>query len=149
MEVFKVENYEREHGQGTFPAYRRLGSQSSQEVRRQLAGALGIAPTSSGTEVVRAVWDRSQPVEGADAENEDFDLCLVLDRLGLACTDKLYLNWHHYEDVDEMCAADVTAHFTDIWYPSSDDIDIFDQNMLWVVSITHYGAVRVTRLESG
>ncbi len=149
MGPIKIKNYEREHGPGTFPGCRPLDSRSLEEVRRQLTGALGIEATSSGREMLQVIQDRSELVEGADAENEDFDLGAVLKRLGLVYGDKLYLNWYRFDDVDEMCAADVIAHFSDIWYPASDDLEVFDRSMSWIVSITHFGAVMVIRMESG
>ncbi len=41
-----------------------------------------------------------------------------------------------------MKAEDLISTFSDIWYPSSDDLDIIDGTMQWIVSIDHNGTVR-------
>jgi len=119
-----------------------------QQLRLRLTEALGIPPTSSGREILQVVRDRSQPVDGVDAEAKEFDLGKVFDQLELSVSGNVFIDWYWYDEIDEMRAADVIACFDDIWYPSSDDIDVFDQSMDWVVSITHHGEVLVTRTRS-
>ncbi len=143
METFKIECFEREYGPGTFPWHKALDSRSAEEVRQQLARALGMDVASSGLEMLLVIQERSQFVEGVNAEDEDFDLRAVLEPFGLAHEGQFYLNWYRFDKVDVIGAADVIAHFSDIWYPSSDDIEIFDRSMSWVVSIAHYGVVSV------
>jgi hypothetical protein len=149
MDAVKIRNYEREHGPGTFPTCKGLDSRALQEIRRSLAAALGIESTASGNEILQAIIDRRQFVEGADAEAADFDLGKLLDRLGIPASGTFYINWHRYDEIDEMLVEDVIGHFSDIWYPSSDDIEVFDMSMSWVLSVTHYGAVGITRLMNG
>jgi len=36
---------------------------------------------------------------------------------------------------------DLFKFFSDIWYPSLDDIEIFDINLNWIISVRHYGDI--------
>ncbi|WP_234399978.1 hypothetical protein [Campylobacter concisus] len=36
---------------------------------------------------------------------------------------------------------DLSKFFSDIWYPSLNDIEIFDINLNWIISVRHYGAI--------
>ncbi len=38
--------------------------------------------------------------------------------------------------------------FSDIWYPSLDDIEIFDLNLNWIVSVRHYGGIYYVKLQN-
>jgi len=56
------------------------------------------------------------------------------------------LNWYRFDKIDELRFVDLCEKFEDIWYPSSDDLDIFDRNMNWLISIEHSGSIRVLRI---
>ena len=133
------------HGHGTFPAFKQLEARSSQDIRRRLAIALCMAPASPGYEIVREVLDRGELVDGVSADSEDFDLRAMMTELGLAWADSLYLNWSQYDHIDEVATEDMATHFSDIWYPSLDDLDIFDSSMAWILSVFHHGAVSILK----
>jgi hypothetical protein len=67
-------------------------------------------------------------------------------KAGVTSSETIFLNWYRYDDVDEMRLADVTKFFEDIWYPSSDDLDIFDESLRWILSIRHDGEVKYVNL---
>ncbi len=37
--------------------------------------------------------------------------------------------------------------FDDIWYPASDDIDLFDSTLDWILSVSHSGLIDLRRLD--
>ena len=37
-------------------------------------------------------------------------------------------------------------YFDDIWYPDSDDIDIFDQTLSWILTVLHNGDVKILQI---
>jgi hypothetical protein len=84
---------------------------------------------------------RSTVVGGESAEADTFDIVRLLQRLQLEMSETVLLNWHQYDDVDEMRAEDLRRHFDDIWYPSSDDLDIIDAGLGWIISVRHDGVV--------
>lgn len=45
------------------------------------------------------------------------------------------------------CSVDTLArNFNYIWYPSTDDVVIFDFQLRWIIVVFHYGVVRAMRL---
>jgi hypothetical protein len=149
MEAFNVENNEREHGRGSFIPYRPLDSYAAKELCQRLALSLDLDALTTGREVLQVIRDRGVLVEGVSAENETFDLGQLLAGLRLPLQEKLFLNWYRYDRIDEVGAEDLTAHFSDLWYPSVDDLDIFDRSVSWVLSVSHYGAVQFLKMGKG
>ena len=58
----------------------------------------------------------------------------------------VYINWRHFESLDEMAFVALAKYFDDIWYAGADDIDIFDDTLSWVLSVRHDGEVRALKL---
>jgi hypothetical protein len=54
-----------------------------------------------------------------------------------------HINWMHFDVVDKMKTVDFIKYFEYIWYPSSDDIDVIDENLNWIMLIDHEGGVRL------
>ena len=54
---------------------------------------------------------------------------------------QVYLNWYSFTDIDILNIIFLDKYFFDIWYPISDDIDIFDESLNWFLSIRHDGNV--------
>ncbi|HTB96571.1 MAG TPA: hypothetical protein VK716_06155 [Terracidiphilus sp.] len=140
MEAFKVQNFERVHGANSFPAFRSLAREETNHTLTQLKRGLGLPHDLSTEDVLHAVDRLSVLVEGVDASEVIFDLRAVLDRLGFSAT-KVLVNWGRFESMDEFETKDLCNFFTDIFYPSADDLEILDSNVAWLLSIRHHGAV--------
>jgi len=54
---------------------------------------------------------------------------------------EIYVNWYRFNDVDLFDIQDLDRCFYDIWFPFSDDIDLFDNSLDWMISIRHDGAI--------
>jgi hypothetical protein len=55
------------------------------------------------------------------------------------------VSWYRVDQIDEIAFDDLATWFDDIWYPNSDDLDICDDTLSWVVSINHEGDVNWIR----
>jgi hypothetical protein len=148
VEKYKKQNFERDHGQDTFIQFSSLDSRSALELRLLLARSLGLDPGTSGRDILQVVRDRGMTVECVSADSEAFDFGLLLTGLGLRPSEKLYLNWYRFDRIDVVYTKDMIASFSDIWYPSVDDLDIFDVSASWIISITHYGAVQFLKMNN-
>src|SRR5690606_8615576 len=82
---------------------------------------------------------------GISSEADDFDLALLLEKLKITPQEKVYLNWYRFDKIDEMLFRDLCEHFGDIWYHSSDDLEIFDPSFAWIASIGHHGGITYWR----
>jgi hypothetical protein len=82
---------------------------------------------------------------GVNSLSDDFRLSQVLWRLRILPPEYVFVNWYRFDDVDEIKFADLESHFTDIWYPSSDDIEVFDSSLKWLIAVSHDGSVGICR----
>ena len=142
MEEFKINHYERINGKGSFPSCRSLSEHESASVRERMAHSLGSCGKASGIEILQRLLAIGEEVGTVDACAGHFDLQKVFEKCGITCSEEVMINWYRFDRIDVIETQQMISHFDDIWYPSSDDIDIFDWSMRWVISIEHHGAVR-------
>jgi hypothetical protein len=146
MDAFKIKNYEARHGAGTFIRFRNLTTQDAEDVLRLLKQRMGLPEQIEAEAVVKAVRDRSINVEGFDPTDDTFDLKVVLKKLRFDLADKVLLNWYRFDRIDELRADDLCSSFTDIWYPSLDDVDILDPELEWLLLIEHDARIGALKL---
>lgn len=91
--------------------------------------------------------DKSVIVKDAEATKDSFSLKRLLSRLNLDDADNVLLNWHRFDNIDEIRTDDLCNMFSDIWYPSSGDLHIFNSNCDWILSIEHHGVISFLRFE--
>lgn len=147
MDTIKIKNFERDYGNGNFPTFQHLDTERLNLLQLGLLKILGIGLPVSGIELCREIYHRSITVEGSNACDENFNLYNLMSSLNLNISERVYINWYHFDDVDMMFTADLTRHLSDIWYPSSDDIEIIDYKLEWILSISHYGTIGYLRRE--
>lgn len=148
MDAFKVRNYEREFGVGTFVSFRHLSTEEADDLLHSLKLSLELPEDLDGLQVVRTISKNGIFVNEFDANQEDFDLKRIMNQINLNIADKVFVNWCRFDDIDELLSDDLFKRFSDIWYPSSDDIDVFDSSMNWILSIAHCGSVQVIKLRT-
>ena len=137
MEQIKIQNFEREYGPGNFFWFRTVPKPEALELLHRLRNRLLLPVHADALDVLKIIRDQSIRLEGLNAGHEKFDLRPTLDRL--RATDQVFLNWHHFNDLDEVRVDDLRDHFEYLWYPSSDDLEILDPELGWVLSIDHDG----------
>ena len=143
MEKFKIDNFSKESVGVPFPKFESLGSQECSDIRFQLCSRLSLPTDCTDVELAFLVDSLQTNLSGASVEKGSFDLESVLVSIGVTVCNDVYVNWHHFKAIDEMNVHDLSKHFFDVWYPCSDDIDIFDSSLSWILSIDHEGAIRV------
>ena len=65
----------------------------------------------------------------------------VFNRLNIVSDNKIYINWGNFDDIDYLSYNDLLNYFDDLWFPSSDDIEVFDKTFNWILSIRHDGYI--------
>jgi hypothetical protein len=148
MQSFKIENFERESGT-PFPPFSALSVDDCESLRRRLAERLGLPTAVNGLDLVRAVGRQESRNLSLVGGSPGFDLRKELTAAGIDPPLSVYLNWYRYDDIDEMRFDDLSRYFDDIWYPSSDDLDVFDSSLRWILSVDHDGYGKVYRLRDG
>jgi hypothetical protein len=92
--------------------------------------------------LLEALWAAAEFVPDVDADN-GFDLRKLISARNLRPQEEVLLNWLRFDNMDRLAFSDLSQYFDDIWYPSSDDIDIFDDTLDWFVFIRHDGCVKI------
>ncbi len=145
IDQHKIENFVKAHPGVVFPAYQHLDGNQARAIQGLIAKSMG-SPGLEGLALVRKLHDVGAEISDLQADEASFSVGKVLRRLRLICPENVYLNWHRFDNVDQISLVDLDQYFSDIWYPSSDDLDVFDESAKWILSITHYGKVRLFRI---
>jgi hypothetical protein len=145
MEKRNIEGFRNAHPGKEFPWCRSLTDVEMREIREVLKDRVGLGRNVDRLDLCKALAAKSKVCQGTDADSESFGLLDCLSRLAIEPREKLLLNFYRYDDIDELLLEDVNEHFEYMWYPGSDDIDIFDNTLSWIVSVSHDGDVSVVK----
>jgi len=110
-----------------------------------LAIKLGMPEGSNSLAILKTLEVRASNISDVKPSEEAFVLSDLFERLKLEANN-IYIDWSRLDDIDEMSALEFSAVFHDLWYPSSDDIEIFDQGQKWVLLIRHFDVVQILRI---
>jgi len=146
MEIFKIELFEKENPSNEFPSFITLDSEGTAKIRQRFAQKLKTTENLGGKELLALLSSNCETIKKFNATVVGFNVSEVLSDLKVFPKDKIYINWYRYDDIDEMSFTDFSKYFDYIWFPSSDDIDLFDDTYDWVLSISHEGYVSYRKL---
>ena len=103
-----------------------------------------MAQEGNGLAIVAAIRDTGVRLAGCNAAADTFDIRATLESLNLGSPVVLFLNWYRFDTLDVIAASELALRFSGIWYPSADDIELFDSSCEWFLSIAHTGDVSLT-----
>lgn len=83
----------------------------------------------------------SKSTLSTNAESNIFSLTELISSLNIVARDFVYVNWYRFDRIDKIKLTDLCENFEYIWYPGSDDIEVFDDSLEWMISISHGGQV--------
>lgn len=145
MNSTKISNFAKEHPGEPFPRHRSLSAVECDQLRRKLAALYSIESTTDDlVAFTNAIAAKRQAVSRV-SDDDRFNLADTLKSLGIVADSEVFLNWHRYDSIDEISLYHASLYFDDIWYPYTDDIDIFDKSCLWIVSVDYHGGVYLAR----
>jgi hypothetical protein len=145
MQEFKRKHFEAAHPGTPYPRVETLSEGEATALRARIAERVKCS-ADDGLALVQSLAARSVLVEGIAADSDDFHLLGTLWRFRVRPQPTVFINWYRFDNVDRIDVEDLSRHFGDIWYPSSDDIDILDDTCDWILSVGHSGDVRLTHL---
>lgn len=146
MDEVRRRNFEKSHPGVAVPRLDRLSEDEAALLRNRILGSTGLSKGTSNLELTRRVASEATPIAGADPCLPGFDLQRLVSALGIRVTDLAYVNWHRYDVIDRVSFVDLSRYFSDIWYPDSDDIEVFDESCAWILVVPHSGVVRLAIL---
>lgn len=145
MDAIKIANFYKDHPSERAPSLRPIGDADTGVLRDRLLSSLGLKAPSDKHLLMQTIHSKLEPIEFIDATSERFDLAVVFRAIGVIPQELVYINWNCFEQVDLIAFADLARWFSYIWYPASDDIEIFDQSCSWVVAVRHFGVIESWR----
>ncbi|SEP46075.1 hypothetical protein [Mucilaginibacter sp. OK283] len=135
MDEFKISLFENEHN-ASFPQHRELTKLESQKLANEISKKYNINILNFEMDLAakQSFYNESDSLE-------NFKLIDNLKKIGITPMKEVFINWYRFERIDVFNAVDLDKFFYNIWFPSSDDIDIFDESLNWIVSIRHDGII--------
>lgn len=141
MDPRKIEAYQPSSFGRPFPPFEPLTTNERTALETALRRCLGVSEAMSATDLLRDIRARSIRLSGASALSSSFDLEGTVRQALPPAPRSVVINWYRFDDMDRIDLHDLAQHLRDIWYPSSDDIEVIDPELRWIVSITHDGEV--------
>jgi len=142
MEDFKIQNFEKENPGKNFPCFTSIDAENSKHFVKNISESIFKINLSDGRALAQRIHNQSVIVGGLNANSDNFIFTDTFSRLSIIPKPTIFINWFHFDSIDAFSTKELTEYFTDIWYPQSDDIDIFDDTFSWIISIEHNGAIR-------
>ncbi len=143
MKKAKIDNFKHAFPGQAFPPFTHLDAQTAARLKLLLGRKLGIANPADGLELIKKLEATGTAHAEYGAVEDVLPLGQVLASTNLSRPETVYLNWYRFDDIDSLKTVDFESHFPDIWYPSADDLDVFDDSLEWVLTITHNGLMRL------
>lgn len=142
MEIFKIENFEKSYPDKAFPIFKTLTThEAAHQFSKLSANFFEEDKVIKPSDLLHLIKEKENSTNNYCAMNEGFDLALFVCSLAIKPNDTVYLNWHHFDNIDEIKLSDLCGHFDDIWYSGADDLDIFDDSFEWILSVSHGGNI--------
>lgn len=146
MQHWKIDEYQRVMGR-QFPPFRALSRTEARDLGRVLLSRLGFSGPLDAR-LWSAVTSALQTVPCNACDNA-FSLDIAFSLAGVVPSSELYVWWQQEEEeiIDVFTTRDAVRLFKEIWRPSSDDIDLFDGSLTWMLRVDHGGFVSL--IDSG
>ena len=135
MDHIKLENFRKEYG-FKMPIIRSLSPDECLEIRENLLHKFSQNDIDEFFKI-----DKFNKFDGFSADEANFDLNALFSELNIATPNEICINFNKFESIDILHFDDLSCFFSDIWYPSLDDVEIFDLNLSFIISVRHYGAI--------
>ena len=135
MDQIKLENFRKEYGI-KMPIIRSLPAGECLKIRENLLHKFSLDDIDEFFKI-----DKFNKLDGFNAVEENFDIKTAFSELGIATPNEICINFNKFESIDILHFDDLSKFCSDIWYPSLDDIEIFDINLSFIISVRHYGAI--------
>ena len=145
MESFKIDIFKSENNYKSFPDFEKQSNMKCFLYREKFIDILKLGNRQiDDVEILKLVRDRSKFLADKNADSVSFNLLDLLDELQIPSTEFIYINWFRFNSIDRFKLTDLSENLKYIWYPGPDDIEIFPEDVSWIISIigTHSAAVK-------
>ena len=142
MKAFKLVNFQHEHNTN-MPIVRSIEGSECEAVCRSLFRNWHV---NTLEEFFKKEEQEFVLLDDINAEDDDLDWNKVFNSIGIPVPNEVFINFERFNNIDVFLFKDFCKYFDDIWYPATDDIEVFDASFNWIVSVKHYGAVHYAKI---
>ena len=139
MEAFKIINFQRENPGAAFASWEALTADECTSFKERIAERMGLPRNIDPLVMVKKLSDLGVPQAGIGLDPSNDDLAKILQHIKIEPPKMVYINWYRFDNIDKMAFGDLSRNLDSIWYPGPDDIDLFDETMNWILSLSHHG----------
>ena len=140
MEDFKKDNFYRAYPGEEYPSYNICSEEEARLLLEKICEKYSCSfemPLALNSQVIK----RSRILDFCNADDDEFSLEEVFERLSITPNDNIYISWLRLENVYTFNFKILCKRWDDIWYPAIDDIELFDDSFSWLIGINHHGYI--------
>ena len=140
MDSFKIAHFQREYNI-EFPKIIVLEIAELRQIQYNFILVFKLGEAATLMDLLNAMRMNQTVLAHVNADADEFNLLELFTSQHIIPHEFIYINWYRFDVIDKLKFSDLCEYFTDIWYPSSDDIDIFDDSFQWIISISYDGVI--------
>ena len=144
MDDFKFEIFKNENPNTPLFKVFQLPSNKVQRIQQELFRSLKIEGENI-RELERRLYDEAKVIVQSIPET-NFSMHDIFRSIQVD-SEFIYVTWDSFVNIDKFRLPDFCRWFEYIWYPSSDDIDIFNDDLTWILHVYHYETIALTCLK--
>ncbi len=145
MNDYKIEDFHRDHSGQPFPSFQKVELLEGLKFCAIYAKEVGLPKDTDPLIVLKHIAERATFIGHLNLQ--DFDLATLLraQSIDISFNQSVYVDWRHFDDIDQMLLSDMSQFFFDIWY--GEDISLFDSTLSWMMFIFHYKAITFVKFK--
>lgn len=143
MEDFKIELFEKENN-GRPLEFTVVSSLKAKIMYYKLCERISFqSVANTNSSLYEFLQQNGNYVKGYDALSSDFDMSVLLEPYHLTENNLIFIIWDDIETIEMDCMRYqfFKCHLFDIWYPFSDNMVFFNDNLDFVYLIRHDGVL--------
>jgi hypothetical protein len=141
MENFKIDLFLKENKEASFPDFEKLSDKKCLQIKQKAFQKLQLDELSNVIELLNLIRKKSTLIPDLNADSEIFNLQKLINILPISKPDFVNINWYRFDDIDRFKIETLSDHFKYIWYPGPDDIEIFPDDLSWIILIDATGSI--------
>lgn len=146
MELFKIKNFNNTHKTETFPPFMEMNNFEIYNIIHNVLTEFVEGNLVLNNQILlELIHSKATFIEGINAMDDDFKLKTFLINNHLDASKYCYVNWDIFDKIDKFKIEDLCNFFDDIWYPSSDDLEIISEDFKWIICISHFGGLSILK----
>ena len=118
-----------------FLSFRHLSGVCAENIFFDLLNGFGIIQSKERFFDHRTLLKKTKKIISI-SEHSSLLESLIIDNLKLSSYESIFLNYKNFEEFFEINVKDLIEYFDDIYFPSADEIEIFDRSGKWLIHVS-------------